>query len=140
MSSYLDGRRAQAVDELFATGAELGQAWADRRDARKAAQKFQADYAAALQAAKQTGNIDPRFQRQAPEDVLAAQIGIKKALLRELAKVAPNHPLVKSAECRDAVAQVTLLKFNRANRPGGVQFEDFAPNDDENERIIEAFR
>lgn len=138
--AYWEGQRAKAVDDLFQTGADFANDWAARREQKRAEAQFRADQAQALQAAKRTGKIDPRFQRTILEDDAAAQIGLKAILLRELAKAVPDHPLVKSQACRESVANVTLLKFNIADRPANIYFDDFAPSESEAERIFDAHR
>lgn len=138
--AFWQGQRARAVDDLFQTGADHAQDWAARRRQRQADEQYLVERAAAVEAAKQTGKLDPQFQRTILEDEAVGQAGIKQMLMRELARFDPNHPLLKSQECRVAVADVTRIKYNRANRPADHYYDEFAPAPDEAERIFDAFK
>lgn len=96
-------------------------------------------YIQALENAKTTGIFPDTFQVKVPSDLMGRQVGIKVAALRELAKYAPNHPLVVSQKCRSMVAQVTVMNFCRAGRPDGGDYANFAPTNQTLQNIFAAF-
>lgn len=122
----------ESVSDAVQRGRELNERW-KANDERRA---LFAQYAAALEAAKVTGEFPVEFQNTVPEDLLTRQVGVKVVALRELLKANPQHPLVKSAECRTRIAKRTLVNFNRANRPDSVDVTMFAPNEEETEQIF----
>lgn len=123
----------ESVSDAVQRGRELNERW-KANDERRA---LFAQYAAALEAAKVTGEFPVEFQNTVPEDSFTEQVGIKVVALRELSKAKPHHPLVRSSICREDIARLTLIKLNRANRPDGVDVTQFAPNELEANEIFE---
>lgn len=106
-------------------------ATAAMRDVRALEAKIKAQrtgYARALEAAKKTGEMPLEFQRTMGEDSVGRQVGIKVVALRELEKFDATHPLLQP-HVRKNIATQTMINFNRADRPGNIDFADFAPSD-----------
>ena len=136
---YWQAQHARAVSDLMSTGAQMGADWRARREEREEVERLKAEYQAALEKGKTTGVMPEEFQRDVPADYMGKQTGIEVVALRELGKRAPNHPLVLSQECRDAVGAVTLIQYNRAGRLIEQPYADFAPDDEVADRIFEAY-
>ncbi len=115
-------------DTVRLAGAIREKRVADRTQ-QQAEQEFRVGYAKALAIAKQTGAMPEQFQRRVSEDQLGRHIGIKTVALRELEKLNASHPLVRSSELRSKIGTMTLINFNRADRPLNGDFNDFAPTD-----------
>lgn len=129
--------------QLATTAGEAGRAiidnWKTKRALAEFDQRTRQAYLAALEQAKQTGDMPEQFQVKVPVDELTAQIGLKAVAIRELGKARPAHPMVTSQRCREAVAKATLIKYNRANRPSGpeVALIDYAPTDEQAQQIFD---
>lgn len=122
----------ESVTDAVNRGMELNARW-KANDERRA---LFAQYAAALEAAKVTGEFPVEFQNTVPEDDLTSQIGVKVVALRELAKKSPTHPLIASANCRADIARTALINFNRANRPDSSDLNQYAPSDEQAEQVF----
>jgi hypothetical protein len=139
-ADFWEGQRQIAQADLYST--VIGN-YAEKRAARIHNDNLQKRYAQALEAAKQTGELPSEFQKHVPIDEAGRHLGIKKVLLRELGKKSPDHPMVISPKCREVVGTVTLINYNRANRPvdakGAADYEAFAPDDEKAQAIFQAF-
>jgi len=147
MGSYWETQRQLATANLYAAGAEAGSAlkerWNAKRKGKEMDERVRKAYKMALEQAKTTGNLAEEFQSQVPIDMLGKEIGVKAVALRELGKNVPKHPLVVSETCRQVVGQVTLVNYNRADRPvdddGVIHYSDYAPDEEAAESIFKAF-
>lgn len=137
--SYWEAQRQIATNELIDSACAAGRSWRARRQQAIAAEKFRIAKEKALEQAKQTGVMPAQFQATVPADWFGEQAGIATVALRELAKYAPNHPLVVSSKCREVVANVTLINYNRANRPMDAGYRKFAPDDVKSQVIFKAY-
>lgn len=128
--NFWEMNRFQAGNDLVAGAAEVGHRMRENRAIRKQEEAFQAEYAAALARAKLTGVMPNHLQTTLPIDYYGLQYGIKVVILRELAKLNPEHSLVKSSACREMIGLLTLQKFNLDNRPTeNVNFDKYIVDD-----------
>lgn len=147
MASYWDLQRQIATANLYAAGAEAGsvlkERWNAKRKGKEMDQRVRQAYIMALEQAKTSGNLAEEFQSQVPIDMLGKEIGVKAVALRELGKNVPKHPLVVSETCRQVVGQVTLVNYNRADRPvdddGLINYSAFVPDEESAEQIFKSF-
>ena len=136
---YWAAQNSIAINDLMSAGAQIGADWQIRREQRKADEKLKAEYQVALEKFKTTGELPDYLQGHMLQDDFGKQAGVKTLALRKLGKRVPNHPLVLSQECRLAAASVTLIQYNRNNRPPDRAYADFAPDDEVADRIFEAY-
>jgi len=121
---------------LVDNGVALGAAMRERKAIAQDERKFREGYATALANAKQTGVMPAEYQRTVPVDDIGRQIGVKVVALRELGKLNAGHPLVASAQVRANIATQTLINYNRAERPNGVDLNEYAPSDSAAQKIF----
>lgn len=141
--SFWDTQRQIAMHDLATAAGDSGRAvaegWRAKRKQREFDRGVREAYVKALDEAKLTGIMPDAFQNQVPEDSLRYHIGIKAVTLRELGKNSPLHPLVKSFKARDQVGMLTLINFNRANRPDDdPDYDKYAPSDSVCQNIFKA--
>lgn len=140
--SFWEAQRQIATNDLIDHASAIGRAWRDKQEQAALNAKARAAYLLALEKGKTTGFMPCEFQKTATIDVLGRQMGLNVVALRELAKYAPNHPLVISAKCREIVGSVTLLNYNLANRPdieNAANLTMFAPDDGKSQAIFKAY-
>ena len=130
-----DAHRVNETAGLVDNMVGIGAAMRERKALDQDEKKFRAGYAAALASAKQTGVMPAEFQRTVPVDEMGRQVGVKVVALRELGKLNASHPLVTSAKVRENIATQTLINYNRADRPDGVNLSDYAPSDSAAQKI-----
>jgi hypothetical protein len=123
------------IDDTVRLAGTIREKRVAERAQQLAEQEFRAGYAKALVVAKQTGVMPEQFQQRVPIDWVTSQTGLKVVALRELQKVQPKHPLLNQV-VRDSIAKQTLVNFNRADRPEGANFNDFAPSDTQTQQIF----
>lgn len=124
---------AGLIDNMVTIGANMR----ENREIAQAEKQFREGYKRALEAAKRTGVMPAEFQQLVPIDRVGKQIGIKVVALRELGKLNPTHPLVASATVRENIGTHTLINYNRADRPEGVDLNAYAPGDELAQRIYD---
>lgn len=124
-----DNFRMTETAGLVDNGVALGAALRERKAIAQDERKFREGYATALANAKQTGVMPAEYQRTVPVDEMGRQVGIKVVALRELGKLNASHPLVASAQVRANIATQTLVNYNNADRPDGVDLNNYAPSD-----------
>jgi len=127
--SMWDSFRNVETAGLVDNGVALGAAMRERKAIAQDERKFREGYATALANAKQTGVMPAEYQRTVPVDEMGRQVGIKVVALRELGKLNAGHPLVASAQVRANIATQTLINYNKAERPDGVDLNGYAPSD-----------
>ncbi|MFC5511122.1 hypothetical protein ACFPOU_08275 [Massilia jejuensis] len=120
---------------LVDNGVAIGAAMRERKAIAQDERKFREGYATALANAKQTGVMPTEYQRTVPVDEMGRQIGVKVVALRELGKLNASHPLVASAQVRANIGTQTLVNYNKAERPDGVDLNDYAPSDTAAQKI-----
>lgn len=135
--SIWDSFRNTETMGLVDNGVALGAAMRERKAIAKDERKFRENYATALANAKRTGVMPEEFQRTVPVDEIGRQVGIKVVALRELGKLNAGHPLVASAQVRANIGTQTLINYNRADRPDGVDLNAYAPSDVAAQKIYE---
>jgi len=135
--SFWDAQRQINTAGLIDNMVQIGSNMRKNRAIAKAEKEYREGYAKALEEAKRSGNMPAEFQQLVPIDRVGKQVGIKVVALRELGKVNPGHPLVASATVRDNIGTQTLINYNRADRPDGVDLNDFAPSDELARRIYD---
>lgn len=136
---FWGAQRAMAYNDLMDVGGRMGADFLARREQKKLDESLRVEYVQALAKAKDTGVMPAHLQAPVPADYMGEQAGIKVVALRELGKRAPTHPLVNSQGCRDAVASVTLIQYNRADRPSDRSYDEFAPSEEVAKRIFDAY-
>lgn len=134
--SMWDSFRSVETAGLVDNGVALGAAMRERKAIAQDERKFREGYATALANAKQTGVMPVEYQRTVPVDDIGRQIGVKVVALRELGKLNAGHPLVASAQVRANIATQTLINYNRAERPNGVDLNEYAPSDSAAQKIF----
>lgn len=127
----------RAIADLMQVGGQMGADWKARREQKAYERQQRIEYARALEKGKMTGTFPSQFQQTYTADAYGAQRILRTVLLRELAKLDPNHPMLGD-ECRETVSNVGLILYNRANRPSDPDFADFAPDDTVLKRIYAA--
>lgn len=147
MGSFWENERQIAAMQLAVTAVQAGRTIVNRWNSRVRAQQMELRvreaYKAALAAAKDTGNMPEEFQGAVPIDELGKQIAIKSVALNELAKYAPDHPLLVSEMAQSVIAQVTLINYNRAERPvdgdGVIHYSAHIPDEEDIEAIYREY-
>ncbi|WP_288393085.1 hypothetical protein [uncultured Herbaspirillum sp.] len=147
MGSFWENERQIAAMQLAVTAGQAGRTIVDRWNARVRAHQMELRvreaYNAALTAAKDTGDMPEEFQSSVPIDELGKLIAIKSVALNELAKYVPDHPLVVSETAQDVIAQVTLINYNRAERPvdadGVIHYSAHIPDEETIDAIYKAY-
>lgn len=135
--SFWEAQRAVDTAGLIDNMVEIGANLRERRQLEQEQKAFQAGYAKALEDAKRNGKMPDQYQRVVPIDKLGKHVGIKVVALRELAKYAPNHPLVTSSAVRENVGTQTVKHYCQANRPANPNYNDYAPDDEMTQRIYD---
>ena len=130
-----DSFRTTETAGLVDSGLALGAALRERKAIAQDERKFREGYATALANAKQTGVMPVEYQRTVPVDEMGRQIGVKVVALRELGKLDASHPLVASAQVRANIGTQTLINYNKADRPDGVDLNNYAPSDVATQKI-----
>lgn len=136
MSGFWGAQKEMAMNNLVSSAASAAASMRNVQELKKEAQARRVGYAHALAQAKVTGVMPEEFQGEVPKDMLGRQVGIKVVALRELKKAIPNHPLVVSQNVRSNIATQTMINYNRADRPGGVDFADYAPGETAAQQIF----
>lgn len=129
MNNIWEQQRFQAGSDLIAGAAEVGHRMRENSAVRKQEAALQTEYAKALASAKQTGVMPDHLQKTVPVDYYGKHYGVRAVTLRELGKVVPAHPLVKSPECREMIGLLTLQKYNQDNRPDTLDFAKYTVDD-----------
>lgn len=140
MSSYWQVQAQIASGELATAAGRAGRDYIDRKNQEQFDKQLQKEYRAALEKAKKDGLLPEKFQHNVPEDVLGAHVAVKVIALRELAKFAPDHPLVVSQKCQDVVSNLTLRQFNRLGRGSHTTYAASAPDASTADDVFDYFR
>jgi hypothetical protein len=147
MNNFWENQRQfaslQLAETAGAVGRDIASQWKAKSQGRQLNERVRQAYKEALEVAKETGDMQEEFQATVPIDQLGKQIGIKAVALRELKKTSPGHPLVVSETAREVIGQVTLVNYNRADRPvdedGVANYSEHVPDEETTERIYEAY-
>lgn len=135
MQSSWEMQKNVAMGGLIDDVTNLAGAVRERRVADKAQlraeQQFRQGYAKALAAAKVSGEMPEEYQSRVPFDMYGRQVGVKVVALKELSRLTGGkHPLANEA-VRRKVANMTMVNYNLADRPDGVNVADYAPTEDQ---------
>lgn len=129
----------QLVSEASQAGRDVANHWRAQREQKEFDRRARQAYLAALERCKETGDDMPaKFQRTFTQDSYSRQVGVKVVALRELGKTSPQHPLVVSQVCRNAVSTLTLINYNRAGRPD-TDVTQYVPDDDKAKILFQRF-
>jgi len=134
---FWDAQRQVDTAGLVDNMVEIGSHMRDSRAIAKAEKEHRDGYAKALEEAKRTGNMPEKYQQTVAIDSLGRHIGVKVVALRELGKVDPKHPLVASAAVRQNIGTQTVKNYSQAGRPEDPNYNEFAPDDAQTQRIYE---
>jgi hypothetical protein len=127
--SYWEAHKAADTAALVDNMVQIGSHLRTRREQKLAERAYQEGYARALEDAKRTGNMPEQYQQTVAIDSLGRHIGVKIVALRELAKLAPKHPLVVSQVVRQNIATQTVKNYSQAGRPPDPDYNAYAPDD-----------
>lgn len=116
---------------------QIGSHMREQREIAAAEKQHREGYAKALEQAKRTGNMPEQYQQTVAIDSMGRHIGVKVVALRELGKFDPQHPLVASAVVRQNIATQTVKNYSQAGRPEDPNYNEFAPDDSQAQRIYE---
>jgi hypothetical protein len=135
--SFWESQRAIDTVGLVDNMVQIGGHMRENREIKKAEKQYREGYAKALEEAKRTGNMPEEYQQTVAIDSMGRHIGVKVVALRELGKFNPKHPLVASAAVRQNIGTQTVKNYNQAGRPDDPNYNDFAPEDAQAQRIYE---
>lgn len=135
--SFWESQRQIATAGLIDDAVKLGAAFSETRALEKAQKEYRQGYAVALEEAKRTGVMPEKYQQTVAIDNMGRHIGVKVVALRELGKMNPRHPLVASATVRQNIATQTVKNYSQAGRPLDPNYNEFAPDDAQAQRIYE---
>jgi hypothetical protein len=135
--SFWDAQRQNDTAGLVDNMVQIGAHMRENRANTKAEKEYREGYAKALDEAKRTGNMPEQYQQTVAIDNMGRQIGVKVVALRELGKLNPQHPLVASTVVRQNIATQTVKNYSQAGRPLDPDYNQFAPDDGQAQRIYE---
>lgn len=135
--SFWEAQRAADTAGLIDNMVQIGSSMRETRELEKAQKEYRQGYAAALEEAKRTGVMPEKYQQTVAIDSMGRHIGVKVVALRELGKMNPGHPLVASATVRQNIATQTVKNYSKAGRPQDPNYNEFAPDDAQAQRIYE---
>lgn len=135
--SFWEAQRAADTAGLIDNMVQIGSSMIETRALEKAQKEYRQGYAVALEEAKRTGVMPEKYQQTVAIDNMGRHIGVKVVALRELGKMNPGHPLVASATVRQNIATQTVKNYSKAGRPLDPNYNEFAPDDAQAQRIYE---
>ena len=135
--SFWESQRQVATAGLIDNMVQIGSSMRETRELEKAQKEYRQGYAVALEEAKRTGVMPEKYQQTVAIDSMGRHIGVKVVALRELGKMNPRHPLVASSTVRENIATQTVKNYSKAGRPLDPNYNEFAPDDAQAQRIYE---